>query len=374
MTHTIESRMITTRFHGGNFWHLIRERGIPKRNILDFSADMNPLGPPEGVGAIIHEHVSDVAHYPDPEAHLLREAIGTLHDVPLETVLAGNGSAELINLIAHRYARSQALVCAPTFTEYAWAAEHNGAQVIHALTSEHDDFQFHLKDVLAHCEGTPEVVFLCNPNNPTGSLVPKDQILELAQRCHQMGSLLVVDEAYMDFVEQRDEASVVSEASSMENLVVLRSLTKGFAIPGLRLGYLVASEETVKILRGLQSPWPLNTFAMVVGVELLEQVDYIARTQELLCQLRREFHDAIAQDSILKPFPTTTNFTLCKIENPGITSAQLTRSLATQGVLIRNCDDFIGLKPQRFIRLAIRTREENERFLSRFREALRHGC
>ena len=366
--------LVSARTHGGNPWKLMREHGLTRRQILDFSLDVNPLGFPEIVRSAILDHVEDLARYPDPDALALREAIANYHQVPWETILPGNGSAELIPLVTRLRPGATVLVVVPTFTEYAWAAEQDGATVVSHPLDEACGFQ---PDGSA--EGWAErlrgvdLVFLCNPNNPTGVALSTDDLLWVADRCRARGCLLVVDEAYVEFTDRPQDITVLPEAPRHDHLIVLRSLTKPFAVPGLRLGYLVASGSLVERLRAMQQPWPLNTFAITVGTELLKQEDYLARSQQLLRALRPAAVGALAAIPGLKPFPTAANFALCRIERPTITSDQLTQRLAGQGLLIRNCDSVPGLEPGRFIRLAIRRPEENERLYTALREALRHA-
>jgi threonine-phosphate decarboxylase len=352
----------------------MREQGFPRGRILDFSSDVNPLGFPDMVRTSIAEHVEDLRDYPDPDALALREAIAAHHRVPVAAVLPGNGSAELIPLLTRLRPRSSCVVTVPTFTEYAWAAEQAGATVACHQLDEAQGFQpdFSSQDWTERVREA-DLVFLCNPNNPTGVALPREQVLRLADRCRERGGLLVVDEAYVEFTDRPEDVTVLPDAPHRGNLVVVRSVTKLFAVPGLRLGYLVAAEPLVGALRALQQPWPLNAFAVAVGVELFRQVGYIVRTRALLGELRQAFQRAIAELSGLRPFPTAVNFTLCRIEPPTITSSWLAHRLAEQGILIRNCDSFPGLEAGRFIRLAVRTRGENEQLCRALREALGHA-
>ena len=215
-----------------------------------------------------------------------------------------------------------------------------------------------------------DLVFLCNPNNPTGVALPKPAVLELARQCGQAGALLVVDEAFVDFVDTPSEISVLPEALPLGNVIVMRSLTKWWAIPGLRLGYLVASPSLVKTLRALQQPWPVNALALAVGVDLFRQPDEMSGLRRRLRVWCQDLFQQLQAISGLTPFPTSTNFVLCKLDSSRITSADLTQRLAAHGLLIRNCDSFTGLQPGRFIRIAVRAPQENERLLTVLHEAL----
>ena len=368
---TVQGNLTRTRVHGGNPWELIRRDGFSKDDILDFSVDVNPLGFPAAVRSTILEHLDDIRCYPDPDAQELRDAIAAHHRIPVETILPGNGAAELISLLARCRHVKRALIVVPTFGEYEWAVEQAGATPVLVQTAEADGFRL---DV-AHgdwAQGVQDVelAFLCNPNNPTGVVAPKDEIFEIAHRCRETGTLLVVDEAFVEFVEQPTEVSVIPDAMHLGNVVVLRSLTKFFAIPGLRLGYLVASSAVVEDLRALQSPWPLNTFALAVGVQLFRELDDTDRSRRAVATLRDEVCRSLCAIPGLEPFPSVTNFILCKLTTSELTSSALSERLAHQGILIRNCDSFTGLESGRFIRIAVRTQEDNARLVAALRELL----
>lgn len=361
------------RIHGGNPWPLLRAHGLSQDQLLDFSLDVNPFGFPELVRTAVLAHLDDLRQYPDPEAVALREAIAASHGVAPDAILPGNGSAELIGLIARLRPMGRVLVPVPTFTEYAWAAEQAGAVVVAHPLDERRGFRLDgsgtewaslLRDV--------DALFLCNPNNPTGVALPRDEVIRLADQCRDAGCLLVIDEAYVEFTDRPMDVTVLPEAAALDHVIVLRSLTKWFAIPGLRLGYLAAAPPLVETLRAMQQPWPLNTFSLAVGTALVRHADDGSRPRRLLGELRREFHQALASLPGLMPCPTSVNFVLCKLDADRPTAAELAQRLAAERILIRPCDDFVGLEPGRFIRLAVRTREDNVRVCARLREALRH--
>jgi len=349
----------------------MRHYGFSKGQILDFSVDVNPLGFPSSLRCVIFDHVDDVRYYPDPSAQAFREAISVSHDIPLEAILPGNGAAELIHLLARLRQVKRALIIDPTFGEYAWAMEQVGATIMSVHTAEangfhleltHEEWQRRLKDA--------DLVFLCNPNNPTGVVVPRVDVLELAQRCRRTGTLLVLDESFAELLDDPEDASVVPDVMELNNVVVLRSLTKCFAIPGLRLGYVVASPSIVEDLRALQQPWPLNTFALAVGVQLCNETAFLVRSRQVIAELREELQRALSTVPGLQPLPSVTNFILCKLTTPACSSSELCERLARRGIIIRNCDSFPGLDPGRFVRLAVRTRADNRRLVQALRETL----
>ncbi|MBI4353964.1 MAG: threonine-phosphate decarboxylase [Candidatus Omnitrophica bacterium] len=345
--------------------------------MLDFGVDVNPFGPPESVRTTVMAHLEAIQRYPDPQARALREALATCHGLSAESILPGNGSAELIALIVQalrptRGERSRtmtALVIAPTFTEYEWALEQAGASIQYAMTQEADRFRWpeSLDGWMPPLDDT-DVVFLCNPNNPTGVTMPRDRVLELAARCEAHQTTLVVDEAFVEWTEAPGQISLVSSVPEYPHLVVLRSLTKIFAIPGIRLGYAAASPGLAETLRAHQSAWPLNTFALAVGEQLLKETVYVTRSRRLVRDAVQELLESLRRLPGLHPFPTSTNFILCKLTGPNLTSTQLCAQLAQQGIAVRNCDDFTGLEPGRFIRLGARRPEENALLLAALHE------
>lgn len=365
-----QTALAQTRAHGGNLWALMRQNGFSKGQIVDFSVDVNPFGFPDGIRSILLNHLDEIQCYPDPNAQTLREAIAAYHQVPVEMILPGNGSAELIGLVTRVRPFAKALVVVPTFTEYEWAAEQSGLSCLYAYARETNGFQLPPSatwDVLLR---DVDLVFLCNPNNPTGVVLSKAHVLQIAQQCREAGALLVVDEAFVEFVDRPDEISVITEAIALGNVIVLRSLTKFFAVPGLRLGYVVAAEDIVETLRRLQSPWPLNTFALAVGAQLFKEANYIVRSKQQVAELREAFQRSLQALPGVQPFPSVTNFILCKLTTSHITASELTERMAQQGILIRNCDSFTGLEPGQFIRLAVRTQEDNLCLVDMLREAL----
>ncbi|MBI3322724.1 MAG: threonine-phosphate decarboxylase, partial [Candidatus Omnitrophica bacterium] len=358
--------------HGGNIWAAMRQSGLPPDRMIDFSVDLNPLGPPPCVRTLIGRHLEDLQRYPDPDAQPLREAIAAFHDIAPDTILPGNGAAELIWLVARLRPIAKAVIVVPTFSEYGWAVEHSGASVVEEVVAD-EDRRFEL-DMSAQAWDEKlagaDVVFLCNPNNPTGAVVRRDEVLRLAQWCRQHGALFVVDECFVDFAEHPEQVSILPDALREDHVVVLRSLTKSFAVPGLRLGYLAAHEHLVRALRALQPPWPLNTFALAVGEQLVKETAYLQQSRRMTARWREEFRRLLQTVPSLTVFPSHTNFLLCGLQTAQRTSADLARRLAAQGLLIRTCDDFHGLAPGRFIRLAVRIPEDNARLVHALREVM----
>ncbi len=340
--------------------------------VLDFSADLNPLGPPPGLEEVLLEGAREIRLYPEPSYQNLREALAEFEGTRPERLLVGNGTADLIHLITRWAQPKRVAVVAPTFTEYERAAAADRAQVLPWLLREERGFS---SEALEGPERLREaqVLFLCNPNNPTGGLWPQSQLRRWLERAHRAGCLTVVDEAYMDFVGKGRRYSAAAWIEEFPQLVVLRSLTKIFSVPGLRIGYLVSSPERVSALSQVQPPWPVNGLAVRAGAWLVRQEEYLEESRREMERFKRVFETALQGLSGLRPFPSEANFFLCRLTGPGASAERLGGELSARGILVRLCDDFRGLEPDRFFRTAVRTPEENSRLLEALREILRAG-
>ena len=348
--------------HGGWLRAAALEFGLPESAFLDFSANINPLGPPSPVETGLKRHLPSIFHYPDPQCSDLAEKLSTHHQIDPEALLIGNGASELIYLLARIIASDAVLIPVPTFCEYERAVKVSGGQVIRFHMREDQGFRLDLEH-LTHELGGVSAVFLCQPNNPTGHLIPRDSLLSFARQCEQLGIFLIVDEAFIDFLEAAELLSLINVINQFKNLVVLRSFTKIYAFPGLRLGYLVANPSIIKRLRSLQSPWSINSLAQKAGVVALDCTDYVQRTRNLIKQERTFLINKLEKINGITPFPSEVNFILCKLDSALIDAIALRKFLGQRGILIRECSSFHGLD-EHFFRIAVRTHKENKILLN----------
>jgi len=355
--------------HGGNLWSLLEERSFQKGEILDFSSDLNPLGPPPILDALLQEASGRIRWYPEPTYRQFREAAARAYGIDPSCLLPGNGTAGLIHLISRWKAGATAAVVVPTFTEYERAVIADGGRVIPWVLREEEQFSpASLNDFGILTEA--QILFLCNPNNPTGTLWPEGQILQCLQFCEEREILVVVDEAYLDFVEEGLSASMIPWIHRFKNLLVLRSLTKSFAIPGLRVGFLAGPPERMGPLSEIQPPWEMNSLAAFVGSRLAREREYLIGSRERMGQFRQSLWKELRLLPGLRPFPSAANFFLCRITDSRWSNERLAKELRDRGILVRNCDDFTGLERGRFIRVAVRLPEENQQLIRALREVL----
>jgi len=345
------------RHHGAHGGAAARMLDVPEADFLDFSQNINPLGaPPVALAAARRALDEDAGTYPDLSYRALREALGAYVGVHPRRVVPTNGGAEALFLAARAAGGSgQALILEPTFSEYAPAAEAAGLDVVRRVVRRPND-GFALGPRALDDLGGAAVVFLCNPNNPTGGVLERGEVLEFAARVREAGAMLVVDEAFVDFVPEASVADAVDD-----HLLVARSFTKFFAIPGLRLGCLVCPDPAP--VQALQPSWPVNAVAAAAGTAAARDTDFAERSVREVARLRDTLTAKLAALPGLTVFPGSANFLL--VRGP----EGLTERLARRRVLVRGCAPFSGLGPA-FFRVAVRGEGENAALVEAAGEAL----
>jgi len=351
--------------HGGDVYHLARTLGIALSDLLDFSANINPLGFPPGIPRLIQEVLPEIVHYPDRRCLGLRQDLAAYHCLEPEQILVGNGSTELIYLAARALQPRQALIVAPAFSEYEHALNAAQVPVEFLVTREAQNFTLDQPpDPRA-----ADLVFLANPASPSGMLLPPERLLATVAALDAAGVYLLLDEAFVDFVE---EASFKGHLAQFPRVLILRSFTKFFGIPGMRLGYLLGDPELLVRLGENQEPWSVNTMAQAMGRHCLAEADYLARTRALIGQERDYLLTGLAALPGLKTFPSAVNYLLIKLTQPGWTAAKLQQAMLAHRIVIRDAANFRGLD-ERFFRIAVRARAENERLLRALQDCLITG-
>lgn len=357
--------MTETFSHGGTVFAQARALGIAPEELLDFSASINPLGPAPGVREAVCSAFERIIHYPDRESFELRRKLAELHQVGSDNLVAANGSTELIYLLPRLLPGSRGLIIAPAFSEYAEALKRADWQTEHLLLSPDDGFALSLEKLAERLAEGFDLLFLCNPANPTGTLLPVAMIDEIFRLCRGAGTFLVVDEAFMDF---REGASAKGLISGNGGGIVLRSMTKFYAIPGLRLGYAIGHAEVIRCCGEHLEPWSVNTPAQIAGIASLDRADYREATVRYVSAERETLARGLAALPGLSPFPSAANYLLVEMRN-GWSAAELRSRLLEQRILIRDCANFLGLD-ERFFRVAVRSGEENRRLLTALAEVL----
>jgi threonine-phosphate decarboxylase len=351
--------------HGGNIFSMARQRGFSPTDSIDFSASINPLGISPTVKQAIVGALDSLVHYPDNGCEELKQTLAMVHGVPAEYFAVANGSTEIIYNLPALLPGKSALIISPSFSEYAYALHQHHCEVRHLILSPHDNFFLNL-DLLRNALGEGyDALYLCNPGNPSGMLYSREVVAQVYHLCRETNTFLVLDEAFMDFCE---EASAKEEIIAADHGIVLRSMTKFYGIPGLRLGYAMAAPPLIERLTAMGGPWSVNTLAQVAGVAALHDREYGDRSIEYITRLRNDLIRELSRFPQLTIYPSSANFLLLEI-NSGISSTELKELLMEKMILIRDCRTFTGLS-NRFFRIAVRTEQENARLLACLKEIL----
>ena len=314
----------------------------------DFSINVNPLGMPLASIQAAHEGIVLTGRYPDYRAEQLCRAIAKAKQVSVERIIPGNGAAELLYALGQTIP-GKALTIAPTFTGYAEAVAAGGGELCYAGNEQ---------ELLAKLDDSIRLVFLCNPNNPTGTLFTRDQILRVLEKAEQMQAYVCVDECFLPFLEEEASYSMLPYLAEHPRLLVLRAFTKIYCMAGLRLGYLACGDaELQSRIRAKLQPWNTSIPAQMAGIAALSDTEYLAKTRENL-QAERAYLVPRLRELVEEVYDGYGNFLLFRDE------PDLKERMLDVGVLIRVCDDFEGLDDTYF-RIGIRSHSENQEFIRR---------
>lgn len=343
--------------HGSNPQYLYEALGLSLPALYyDFSANINPLGPPPALKEKWQEFYQEIFVYPDPFASQLKDKIAKAEKISVDSIMIGNGGAELITLVGRMLTGKKVVIVEPTFSEYEKACRANKCEVLYHQLREHH-FELNLDELRTKLVYA-DALFLCNPNNPTGVQYPSSTIISLIEECEKQNCLVILDEAFFDFLIEYD--SFIPYINKFPNLLIIRSMTKMFAIPGLRLGYLIAQPAIVSELSDLQSHWSTNSIALLAGELCLQNDSFIKETQ---CYIRNErdrlFH--FFKQLEFSSSPSKVNFYL--LQDPLLENQfPLFEFLLDQGIIPRHTMNFPGLEG-RWLRFAIKGVEENNHLM-----------
>lgn len=357
-------------------YHAARALSRDASDFCDFSASINPLGVPPAARRVLRTAISKIQHYPDPECRALLQAIADRYRIRPDNVLLGNGTIELIYAIPAALNVRRGLIIGPTFSEYERALRLSHARVTSVLAHLADEYRPPVQEVLERVNpsrsagsGTRrlpiEAVFLCNPNSPTGQSVSRNSVYRLLEAVKRQRGCLIVDETFVDFCEEK---SVIRRAVCDDSLLVLRSFTKFYGIPGLRVGYAVGTENMLRAIRDRLPPWSVNTLAQEAALACLQDTRYRQRTLLFFEKERPVFRRALEGIPGFQVYPSSANFFL--VELPGsLTSRQVRARLMERGFLVRDCSNYRGLH-ERMLRFAVRTSAENSRLVKQLQDVV----
>ena len=345
--------------HGGDWAGYRAEFGC---DALDFSANVSPLGLPAGVAAAITNALPTADRYPDPLCRELRAALAGAEGVPADWILCGNGAADLIFRLALAVRPRRALLPAPTFAEYEAALQTVGCAVQRVFLREENEFAVKEEFIDAVTPET-DIVFLCQPNNPTGQVTPPALVERLVRRCAECGAVLVVDECFLDFLPDRDAWTAKQLLRDAPQLIILKAFTKLYAMAGVRLGYALCGDAALlEKMRGAGQPWAVSSLAQAAGLAALQETAYAGAVRALIAEQRPRMAAGLRALG-LRVMDGQANYLLFRA------TPDFGEKLRRRGAVVRSCANYPGLDAA-WYRTAVRTAEENTRLLQIMGEIL----
>lgn len=335
--------------HGGNI------EAYPNVK-ADFSANLNPMAMPNAVRSALQNSLRHCEHYPDPDCRHLRIALTHREQCPIEWIICGSGAVDLIYRIAMAFRPQKAVIPVPTFSEYAAAFRGVGCQVEEVVLTEENDFLL-TESILEKITDDTDCFVLCNPNNPTGRLVEAGLLQEIVNRCEATNTMLLVDESFLDFTAAKSATQYLETSS---HLIVIKSFTKLYNLAGIRLGYcLTSNPQWQEKIYDAGQPWSVSIPAQAAGTAAASEVIFCKQSRSLVERERKKLAEFLTEEGV-KVFPSEANFLLFYTER------DLVEPLLEEGILIRDCSNFVGLG-KGYYRIAVRTPEENKLFCRAWR-------
>lgn len=374
-----------SKIHGGNIFQFAHEQRIEPYEVVDFSANINPLGPSQRGLDALNAQLRYISHYPDATNDDVLNAIADTYGMDKHQIIVGNGAAELLYAICRLPGYTGAFVPAPGFSEYKEALEASKIPVRDIFYRPREDdngkpyFEvpyLALETFAAELKGQDGriIVFLGNPNNPDGTLLDKDHIRTVASMLKDANSLLVIDESFIDFVGndllQDNEHSIRSLVNEFDNIIVVHSFTKFYAVPGLRIGAAFTNETLITQLQQYIPSWSVNTLAQAYTKAALNDVDYIKRTKQELNEERAFMYNALDAIEGITVYPPSANFMLFQVNQEGITANYINEELKKYNMIVRNCDSYVGLT-NHWVRIAIKDHDTNIKLVDKLTDILK---
>lgn len=336
-----------TYIHGGDVYR--------HPEVLDFSANINPLGTPEQVVRAAQESILRISSYPDALQEKLKKKLAEYEQVPEEWLICGNGAAELIFTLVQALRPKKALIPVPTFAEYEQALKGVGCKIRYVKLRKEDEFRLG-EDILSELEGDIDLVFICNPNNPTGLLTEPALLHKIVRRCRERKIWLVVDECFLDFVPEPEVHTLKEMLADCDHLFLLKAFTKRYAMAGLRLGYgITSSQELMEAMEQRLQPWNVSIPAQEAGAAALEETEYVERARQMV-KTERETLKRELRTLGYRVYDSQANYIFFFGEK------DLGERLLAQGILIRDCSNYPGLTAG-YYRIAVKNQQENQKLV-----------
>lgn len=351
--------------HGGNTEEIARKYNLNLNKIIDFSANINPLGLNENIKNAMINSIDKVVKYPDITYFDLKNSIKEFENVNSENIFLGNGAAEVIFDIVRALKPKRALLPAPTFSEYEEAILSVDGEIEYFYLKEENNFNLDNRFIEAINENI-DIIFICNPNNPTGVLTDNNFICKLLNKSLLSNTIVVIDESFLDFVKDNTDYSSNTLLKKYNNLIIVKSLTKFFAMPGARIGYgICCNNDIISKINKVRVPWSVNIIATEGIIQGLKEKDYINNSINYIENEKDYLYSALKNIDCIEVFKPSVNFIMFKL----LKDMDLKEELIKKNILIRSCDSYIGLNKS-FYRVAVRNREENNKLIFELKDIL----
>jgi threonine-phosphate decarboxylase len=338
--------------------------------VLEFSGPINFLGPSPKAVEAVKQYAKLIRFYPDPNPVEFKAEVAKYvgHGVEEENIILGNGSIELIYAITEILPRGfNAVIPVPSFSEYEKAALRVGGEAVFVQLPE--NFALETGKIKKAVTGDTKIMCICNPHSPSGTLYSKEAVLELVDFCRKKSIIFSVDENYIEFADKGQDTTLAGMVKEYENLFVIRSVTKFYGMPGIRLGYGIAPRNLIDKLETVRLPWSINGLAGVATLAAFNDTEFIQNTKQTIAKERAQLTKNLNEIEGLHVYPSVTNFVLVKILNRKITSTKLKDLLAKEHILIRDCCTFAGLDDSYF-RITVRSAKDNQKLVKTIKQIL----
>lgn len=349
--------------HGGDLEAIEKYYGIPRDNLIDFSSNVNPLGISPKAKKELANNLDLISTYPDRKYINLRQKISKFTEADFDSIIVGNGSTELISLFINIIHPKKALIIGPTYSEYEREILLNGGIVEYFPLKEELDFQLDIDNLKALLTGDIDLLVLCNPNNPTASVLYQKELSIIIEYCKSKNIYVMIDETYMEFVEDIKIAEAIPLSKKYDNLIILRGISKFFSSPGLRFGYgICKNKDLIDKMNEIKNPWTINSLAAFAAGIMMEDEEYIEATKELINSERNKIYNELRTWKNIKVYKPSANFVLFKLLRDDISSGKIFEKLIHKNMIIRDAGSFPFLD-SRFMRFCFLLPEQNKKLL-----------
>ena len=343
--------------HGGQAWRL--------DDVEDYSHNLNPFGPPDDIGSIIASAVSDIGHYPDDTCSELKDAISKTFYVDTDCITIGAGSSDIIRNFPNTFVEpgEKVLLCRPSFAEYAQQCRIAGAEIVWEDLKPENDFRIDTDSFLEKAKGC-KAAYICNPNNPTGRVESRDKIIDIVRACEEMGVLVFLDETLLELVPGYMDITLSGIVGRFSNLVIASSLTKSFAIPGIRIGFGFANSDLISSMEKTRMTWNVGQIEQVVATVLIrDRMDYVDHAAEVMAVESEIMNSSLSEIEFPVGQISDSFFYFCDVSSLGMDAGTFKKKMLGEKIMVRDCSSF-GSEYSGYVRFSVKDRERNCRFIA----------